>query len=172
MNAYTIKYLVATALVVGACQTTTQTTNTTKPAQTATDTITITESVIEQGARLNPESNPISRSDVQQFSNSERPDYRIDTLATIDSLAVVLISRLYSNERIGWLATFGHTDKRLLDKIQVYYDNAEGMTQTETNWLPAYRKAIVQTGTYDEAGQYKIDKVTYQLTPAGKFVRQ
>jgi|GEM_PF-3186747 len=172
MNTHIIKYLVATALVVGACQATTQTTDTAKPVQTAIDTITITQSVLDRGTRLNPATNPITRTDVRNFVNSERPDYRIDTLTTTDSLAVVLISRLYPNESIGWLATFGHTDKRLLDQVQVFYDNAEGMTQTETKWLPAYRKAIVQTRTYDEEGQYKTSQTIYQLTPAGKFVRQ
>ncbi|WP_338873008.1 hypothetical protein WBJ53_29420 [Spirosoma sp. SC4-14] len=172
MNTDIIKYLIATGLLVSGCQTSPQSTSHISSPQTTTDTITITQLVLKQGVPLNPATNPITRDDAKNFVNSERPDYRIDTLATTGSLEAILISRLYSNESIGWLAIVDRTNKRLLDKVQVYYDNAEGMMQTETKWVPAARRAIVQTGTYDDEGQYKIDEVTYQLTSAGKFVRQ
>lgn len=65
--------------------------------------------------------------------------------------------------------TVNPTDQRLIDQQIVYYDNAEGMTETRTNWLPQQQRVIVQTGTHDEADQYRTSRIVYTVQANGKF---
>jgi uncharacterized protein involved in propanediol utilization len=88
---------------------------------------------------------------------------------TTDAAHVMLIGRLYTEETIGWLVTVNPSDQRLIDQQIVYYDNAEGMTETRTKWLPQQRRVIVQTGTYDETDQYRTSRIVYAVQANGKF---
>jgi hypothetical protein len=171
MNFSTISYLLTASLIISSCQSTDKPTNNTAGKETPTDTILIAEARLNEGTRFNPADLAITRDDVKSFTGNEpeKPVYKADTLAVTDKVYAILFSRLYSNETIGWLVTFNRSTQQQLDKLQVYYDNAEGMTQTETRWLPQQQRAILKTETYDEDGQLKIATLIYQLIPDGKL---
>ncbi|QHW00799.1 hypothetical protein [Spirosoma endbachense] len=171
MNLPSISYLLTASLLIPACQSTDKPNNNTAGKETVIDTILIAEARLNEGTRFNPTDQAITRDDVKSFTGNEpeKPVYKADTLAATDKVFAVLFSRLYSNETIGWLVTFNRSTQQQLDKLQVYYDNAEGMTQTETRWLPQQQQAIVKTETYEEEGQPKITTLIYQLMPDGKL---
>ncbi|MFD2574352.1 hypothetical protein ACFSUS_27200 [Spirosoma soli] len=135
------------------------------------DTLLLNESFLQQGSPFNPAQSPISRDDAAQLVGVKSLTYKADTLATTPEAYVVLIGRLYAEETIGWFSTVSRANHRQLAQVQVYYDNAEGMTDTETQWLPHEQRAIVRTGTYDEAGQYRVTKASYTVLPNGKLAK-
>ncbi|QIP17433.1 hypothetical protein G8759_34725 [Spirosoma aureum] len=171
MNLPTICYVLTASLISSACQSTDKLTTNTADKPPPADTILIAEARLNEGTRFNPTDQAITRDDVKSFTDNEpeKPVYKADTLAATNKAYVILFSRLYSNETIGWLVTVNRSTQQQLDKLQVYYDNAEGMTQTETRWLPQQQRAIVKTETYDEDGKPKIATLIYQLTPDDKF---
>jgi hypothetical protein len=162
---------VASALLIGAVVLACQSTNQTERSAGAAipDTLRIDEQQLGQSTHFNPLQNPVSREDAVRLTDAKGVQYTIDTLVTTDAAHVMLIGRLYPEETIGWLVTINPTDQRLIDQQIIYYDNAEGMTETQAKWLHQQRRAIVQTGTYDEAGHYRTSRVVYAVRADGKF---
>jgi len=55
----------------------------------------------------------------------------IDSLLSKTGLTVLLLGREYDTENIAWIALYDDQHK-LLDQLQVYYDNAEGFLSVES----------------------------------------
>jgi hypothetical protein len=167
MNALAFASVLLIRAVALACQSTNQAERSVGTAMP--DTVRIDEQRLGQSTHFDPSQNPLSRQDAAGLRGAKGLQYTIDTLVTTDAAHVMLIGRLYPEETIGWLVTVNPTDQRLIDQQIVYYDNAEGMTETRTNWLPQQQRVIVQTGTHDEADQYRTSRIVYTVQANGKF---
>lgn len=174
MNLSTVAYLLVIGFVFTACDSVNEQASVnrssvaTQKAQSA-DSITINETLLSRGSRINASINPLTRQDAKNAGDGAEFTYKADTLTLTDNAHVLLISRLYAEETIGWLVTISRADQRLIDSRVVYYDNAEGMSHTEAKWLPNHIQAVVLTGTYNEAGAYHTTQVVYKVMLNGKL---
>ena len=94
----------------------------------------------------------------------------IDTLYARSSIRILLISRQYVEENMAWAVSYDQYS-RLLDKLQVYYDNSEGnllVTSSITN-----NSILVSTeNTYNEAPDAGKQKAIYAVSETYKFIRK
>jgi hypothetical protein len=172
MNLSSFHILLTVGLLTMACQPTNRSPEVAALKAARVDTIAITEDRLMKGLSIKPTQVPIAEEDAAGTSGSTAFTYKVDTLATTEHAYALLVGRLYTEESIGWLVTIDRTSHEQLNKCVVYYNNAEGMTQTEGKWLPAEQRVVIETGTYDEAGQYNRAHTSYQVSPDGTLVQR
>lgn len=172
MNLFSFPILLTSALVTLACQPTNKPPEVAVPKAVQADTIVITEDRFLNAVSIKPAQIPIAREDAASTSGSRAFTYKVDTLATTEKAFTLLVGRLYTEENFGWLVTIDRTSRQQLNQCVVYYNNAEGMTQTESKWLPDEQRVLIETGTYDEAGQYNRTYTSYQVSADGMFIKR
>ncbi len=91
----------------------------------------------------------------------------VDTLFLKQGLIVLLIGREYISENIIWLAVYNE-EHQLIDRKQVYYDNAEGFLSVETT-IKNNELTINTKNDFDEGNKNTTEK--YWLTGAGKIIK-
>ncbi|GAB3551861.1 hypothetical protein [Spirosoma fluminis] len=170
MNLLSLSILLTVGLLMATCQFANHRSETAPHMSRRIDTLAITEDRLRAGHPIKAAQLPITQEDAAGVAGSAVFTYKADTLATTETAYALLVGRLYAEESIGWLVTIDRASGRQLDKRIAYYTNAEGMTETESKWLPAEQRLLVETGTYDDAGQYKRRTIHYQFTPDGRLL--
>ena len=94
----------------------------------------------------------------------------VDTLYQGASVKVLLIARQYAEENIAWATSYDQSS-RLLDKLQVYYDNSEGnllVTSSINDNVISVNTENIYSETPDAGNQ----KQVYSISQSYKFVKK
>ena len=121
------------------------------------------------------ENSPLSDSLIESLKIKEKAKpwhddfeyYILDTLELRPGITTLLVIQYYDSESMGFL--FNYTDKTYIDKLEIFYDNAEGCLSDNSTVFESNLIYIENYDCFKEDQKQEQENFLYIISDDGKF---